>query len=377
MAKASRLTARFHLWYATAWLLSRKPLSTLDRDSTGRMLYALMLARHTAPAATTNLFRHIVQRNRDTSPELTIELAAMATATGTTDLVEPLLVHAERAAESTHTRDVARTLRMVHQDLQTVSLQKVLRDKLLASIPFHESEPCILVPLSRRYLDLWQLWLRQVRTHIRWRVLVLCMDAEALTAAQDQDLVPLDLRAFFAWNARGSLHPHSRGVLWLLRTLILRELVQLGHPVLVLDLDAVPITDLAPMLASLPPADVIAQKDHSIPMDVNRELGFVLCCGFMLWQPTPSTCTLLDRFAAACAVERDDQIALNHLLARDTISDRTENGLCLSFTSANTRFVCPDPSLVSRTLHSGSVVRHFQQEGHTIPELESALGLTT
>jgi hypothetical protein len=129
------------------------------------------------------------------------------------------------------------------------------------------------------------------------------------------------------------------------------------------------------MIAALPPSDIVAQKDHSIPMDVERQIGFVLCCGFLLVYPTPASVALLDRLCEATLVERDDQLALNHLIARAGLIGRTEESGTLLFQAAGAQFVCPDPALVSRTLESGAVIRHFQQDGKTVEQLRLALGL--
>ncbi|MEK6398197.1 MAG: hypothetical protein V4734_08935, partial [Terriglobus sp.] len=81
------------------------------------------------------------------------------------------------------------------------------------------------------------------------------------------------------------------------------------------------------------------------------------------------------RYAVAAQVERDDQLALNHLLARDGVVAKTTGADAMRFGSAGVQFACPDASLVSRALHTGRVVRHFHQTGQTIDELKAALGL--
>lgn len=376
MTSASKVLARLHRWYSTAWVLSRVPLGKLDDTSVGRLRYALMMAHREYPARAGRLLQHVIERNADTAPELLVELGAMATSVADPVLSNQLLTKAMNEAQDAFTRDVAPKLVAVNQGAMNVSLSEWVCQRVDAlALPSGEGL-LVLVPLSGRYLDLWQLWLEQVRKHIVCKVVVLAMDEAALLAVQDEaDVHAIDAREYFAWDARGSLHPQTRGVLWYLRVLFLRDLVHRGHYVLVLDLDAIPVGDLAPMLAGMPPADVIAQQDHSLPMDVNRQHGFVLCCGFMLWHPTAAAGAMLDRFAAETAIERDDQMALNHMLARDGITERSGDPVRMGFRSAGVQFVCPNPSLVSRTLHSGSVVRHFQQEGKSVAELRAALDL--
>lgn len=374
----SKALARMHLWYPTAVVLAQTPLRDLDRHSVGRLSYALMLSHRMKPGSVHALFRRIVEDNGERSPELTLELAEMATRIEDSTLADDFLDDAEKnatAAGNTFVAETAHKLRALSVALQDGSLQTHIRDEVNAIAASSDGSPTVLVPLSGGYLSLFDLWIQQVRKHIGSRIVVLAMDDAALQVTQTYDNVHvIDCRRFFAWH-EGKLHPKTRGVLWLVRTLYLRALVAAGHSVMVLDLDAIPVGDVIPLLASLPDADVIAQLDHSIPMDVDRALGFVLCCGFMLWRPTVAAQALLDRFAAAAQVERDDQLALNHLLVADGIVEKTNGANAMRFGSAGVQFACPDPSLVSRTLHTGSVVRHFHQQGQTIDELRKALGV--
>lgn len=374
----SKLLARMHLWYPAAVVLAQTPLCDLDRHSIGRLSYALMLSHRMKPGSVHALFRRIVEDNSDRTPELTLELAEMATRIEEPSLSNDFLEDAEKnaaATGNTFVADTAHKLRALSAALQDGSLQTHIRNEVQTITTTGDDSPIVLVPLSGGYLSLFDLWIQQVRKHIGQRIVVLAMDDTALHLSETYaDIHIVDCRSFFAWN-NGKLHPKTRGVLWLVRTLYLRALVAAGHSVLVLDLDAIPVGDVLPLLASLSDADIIAQLDHSIPMDVNRALGFVLCCGFMLWRPTVAAQTLLNRFVTAAQVERDDQLALNHLLVADGIVEKTNGANAMRFGSAGVQFACPDPSLVSRTLNTGSVVRHFHQHGQSIEELRKALGI--
>ncbi len=294
-------------------------------------------------------------------------------------LAEDLLLDAEvsaDAAQDASTSDAARRLRALAIALREGSLEKHIRNDVdVIAVPSTDA-PIILVPLSGAYLELFHLWLRQVRKHAGQHVVALAMDDAALEALQQEtDILPIDCRGFFSWH-EGKLHPRTRGVLWLVRVLYLRAMVQRGYTTLVLDLDAIPVGDIAPVLQSTSDCDVVAQIDHSIPMDEDRQLGFVLCCGFMVWRPTVAAMALLDRFATSTQVERDDQLALNHLLASDGIVEKTTGQDAMRFGSAGVQFACSDPSQVSRSLRSGSVVRHFHQHGQSIEELIRDLGIS-
>ncbi|WP_047492346.1 putative nucleotide-diphospho-sugar transferase [Terriglobus sp. TAA 43] len=374
----SKALARMHLWYPAAVVLAQTPLRELDRHSVGRLSYALMLSHRMKPGSVHALFRRIVEDNGERTPELTLELAEMATRIEEPALSDDFLEDAERSATTagnTFIADTAHKLRALSAALQDGSLQAHIREEVQTLATSDDGSPIVLVPLSGGYLSMFGLWIQQVRKHIGSRIVVLAMDDAALQVTETyNDVHVIDCRSFFAWN-EGKLNPKTRGVLWLVRTLYLRALVAAGHSVMVLDLDAIPVGDVLPLLASLPDVDVIAQLDHSIPMDVDRALGFVLCCGFMLWRPTVAAQTLLDRFVTAAQVERDDQLALNHLLVADGIVEKTNGANAMRFGSAGVQFACPDPSLVSRTLHTGGVVRHFHQQGQTMEELRKALGV--
>jgi len=110
-------------------------------------------------------------------------------------------------------------------------------------------------------------------------------------------------------------------------------------------------------------------------MDVTRELGFVLCCGFMLLRPTQSTIAFLESYSKRTIQELDDQFALNHLIARAGIANMVRTESYITFESAGVVFVCPDKSLVSHDIKYGSVVRHFQRRGQSVAELRLELGL--
>ncbi|MGI4755586.1 MAG: putative nucleotide-diphospho-sugar transferase [Janthinobacterium lividum] len=372
----SKVLARLHRWYATAWVLSHVPLAAMDSTAVGRLRYALMMAHRIAPQRTKRLLQKISRCGQSTTAELFIELAAMATAIDQPDVASSQLGFARQMATNQETLDAAEKLLHVNRADAFQTLQSTLHSKVDA-LDLQHVGLVTLVPVSGKYLDLWALWLQQVRLHACRQIVVMSMDDAAHTALFGlPDVAVVDVREFFSWDAAGRLHPHTRGVLWYLRVLLLRDLVQRGHTVLVLDLDAIPVGDVQAMVSGMSGADVIAQKDHSIPMDVDRQLGFVLCCGFMLWRRrTAAVLALLDRFTRETAIERDDQLALNHLLAQRGIAKSNHDTAALQFESAGVRFTCPPETSVSRSLEGGSVVRHFHQTGKSVPEIRNALGL--
>lgn len=374
-APLSKLLARLHLWYPAAVVLAQEPLAMLDTHSIGRLSYALMMSNRMRRGSADALFQRILQDNQDRSAELSISLAEMAARIQQPMVSERLLQDAVRLCDNAFSQQAAECLLHTAQALQDGSLQAHVRGTVEA-LRLDRGERVVLVPLSSLYQELFHLWLQQVRRHAAVRVVVLAMDSAALSLVTDQpDLLPVDAGKYFAWGAAGKLQAQTRGVLWLLRTLYLRELVCAGHLTLVLDCDAMLVGDVWQMLSAFADCDVVAQQDHSLPVDVDRQIGFVLCCGFMMWRPTPAAQALLDRFVAAVAIERDDQMALNHLISNDGVVDKQQHPQGMRFASAGATFACPSPSLVSRSLKSGSVVRHFHQRGQGAADLRRALGV--
>ncbi len=374
---ATKVLMRFDQWRIAANALARMPFASLDATARGRLSYALLMLYRSDPAYAQTIVKHVLDAGSDRNASLLVELATIAMRVRRPPLARDLLTQAIATSNDTATYDAAATLLALHDAYEEGSLATRI-DTMVDEANIPTDGLLTLVPVSSRYLDLWALWIDQTRKHIGGTVVAIALDDDVLTPLRNEPGVAvIDAREFFAWNAPGSLHDASRGVLWQVRTWFLRDLVRRDRTVLVLDLDAIARSGVNPLFDSMPDADVIAQKDHSLPMDVNRQLGFILCCGFMLWRPTTAAKTLLNRFATEVMIERDDQLALNHILGRDGITGRRKIANGMEFTSKGVTFTCPDPSLVSRTLHSGTIVRHFQQEGHTIPQLKAALGLNT
>jgi hypothetical protein len=128
------------------------------------------------------------------------------------------------------------------------------------------------------------------------------------------------------------------------------------------------------MLQMMPNADIVAQRDYSIPVDVARKLGFILCCGFMRIRSNPATIRFMQSYATRVILEMDDQTSLNHLLAEAGVQNSISKNSYMAFDSANISWACPDTSLVSRDVSCGAVIRHFHPQGQSMGELKKHLG---
>jgi hypothetical protein len=372
----SRIFARFHFWMASAWVLELAgPLADLDASSVGRLAYTLMMSSDQPSAH--RLFRRLLRRNLGKSAPVNLALADMAQRLGRLRLAR--LIHTRTSATPGNSLQHASAHSMAEL------LQGILSGTLYADIGAAvdslnltpgQAETVILVPVSTSYLDLFQLWIEQARQYAHGDLVAVALDPAAREILErDFSCRVLDLSPFFVFDSAGRIDAYSRNWLWVLRVIVLRELIPRGYTVLSLDLDAILLDDVNVMLSTFPQVDIVAQKDYSLPVDVARDLGFVLCCGFMLFRPTQPTIAFLDGYRELTIQELHDQIALNHLIARAGTTNMAKTDRYMTFQSAGVAFLCPDKSLVSRDIKYGSVIRHFQQIGQSIARLRSELGL--
>jgi hypothetical protein len=369
-----RLLARFHLWPQAVLTGSLSgPAAGWPPDQRSRFGYACLMARQ--HPLVRNALSRLLRRERDSSPAINLWLAFIAWQLGKPRL--SMLLNRRTAEQYPKTPEAAIAIRQA--DFADELLAGGLVANLAAGLDRLSLSPAdevVLVPASMSYDHLFQLWRRQFSLHAQGRIVVLAMDPAIVeTYDQDSSIAVLDLSTWFGFDDQGVIEAYSRRHLWVLRVLVIRELVRRGHRVVSLDSDAILLASLDDLLAGLPDADIVAQRDYSIPLDVARQLGFILCCGFMVFYPTTATKSFLEQYVSQVAFEFDDQLALNHLIANHPIQSRTEVEGQLTFESCGVRWVCPRVSLVSRDLDHGSVIRHFTQRGETVDALRARLGI--
>lgn len=323
-------------------------------------------------------FGRILRRERNKSSDGNIWLALVAWRLGQLKIASLISRKAASLAPGKEDRRLAGYLNGLAELHLNGGFRDAVRQSLASVLPgFRPGVPIVVVPVSRNYIDLFRLWAGQVTKHISASVLVIALDRDSTTSIVcDSRFTFVDLSQYFLVEDSGRLHRHSRSHLWILRTFVVRELVTLGWQVIVLDLDAMPVNDVSAMLSDLPKADIVAQiEPRSIPADAARKLGFILCCGFMVFYPTEATRRFMDRYAEKVVMELDDQVALNHILVEEGHPKLVRNSRWSSFESAGVRWSCPSAELVSRNEFQGGVIRHFQQTGQTIDELKIRLGI--
>jgi hypothetical protein len=345
----------------------------MDGVARSRLAYCLLMARRSREAP--QFLAQLVKREIDRSAGTNSILAPMAHRLGRHRLAAIIDRRSTRLTCSRRELAVARTILRFDEAIVSGEIYETIAE-IVDRLALDPGEDLVLVTVSGKYLDIFGLWLEQAHKHIEGRILGVAMDQAALLALNTAlHGLTIDLSAFFLFDERGRIEDRSRQALWVLRVMLLREIVRRGHRLLSIDLDAVAVADLEPMLRSLPDADIVAQQDYSIPMDVARRLGFVLCCGFMVLFPTAATISFLDRYARRASIELDDQLAINHMIEEAGVKDLARTPHSMRFHAEGIRWVCPDKSLVSREIAAGRVVRHFLQQEQTIDQLREQLGL--
>jgi hypothetical protein len=373
---AGHVCARFSRWQAAVrCILGAGSLASLDDKSRGRLLYALMMCGPAAFSAST--LGRLIRNQSGKSSSVDSWLAGAAQRLG--NLPEAIRLYRQASTSHGPYEGAPAASRMALLLEEIASGEAAIRiAELVDTLSLANGREIILVAFGAHHLPLFDEWLTQARSFAKGEVVAAGLDPS--TVVELRSRIPgkvIDLSRYFSSGGTGKLHADSKHALWIVRTLLIRDLIRRDHRVLSIDLDAFLVGDVDRMLAGFPLADIIVQEDFSIPMDVARRLGFILCCGFMYLRPAPATKAFLDRFVERTVVEMDDQLAINHMIYRAGISSlsRTQDGL--SFESLGVRWLCPPRNMVSRDFSYGTVVRHFQQNGETIQAIRVKLGLSS
>lgn len=373
----ARVATRMHRWRLASYLFvfGGHSLQSLGEDRP-RLAYSLMMCGH--GAFSRGLLAHLLRRSGDGSAEDTLWLARMATHLGCIDLALLLYRRAERRFAGTLNGAVASSLHHFFHGALSGSLSADLSERIRDLPALNPASPLVLTVVSARFLEVFRIWMRQVQTHTRCQPLVVALDGETAKAATAEfDCPVVNVSHWLMFDEKGRMEGFTAKTLWILRVFLLHALLCQGRDVVSLDTDAIPVGSLEEMLQSLPTWDVAAQRDYSIPMEVARKFGFILCCGFMAIRSNERTIRFFREYSTATLLEMDDQVALNHMLAEAGITERHESADILSFRSMGLSWCCPSSSHVSRELRSGSVIRHFHLNDLTTEDIRRGLGLAS
>lgn len=367
----SRILARFALWGPAAWLLCHvRPLWSVDDSSYDRLYYVSTFTRNRAWMKRS--LARLLRQELDHSAEHNVRLAGIAWRMGRIRLAHLIFQRTPVRFPASPQAALAQREERFTRGLLDGSIGRELQAKISA-LGLEPGSRVSIAFLSMGYADMYQLWRAQFRRFGTGRLVICTLDTEASEFARTGGDLVIDLSAHFEPVELGKPDVYRTRHIWMLRVFLLQFMLEQGIPVLSCDLDALPVGDVEAMLQSMPEADVVVQKDYSIPMDVARKLGFVVCCGFLSVRSNPATIELFRRYSERIALEMDDQHAINHLLQEAGLTDQRNQANCMSFRSLGVSWVCPDPALVSRDITYGSVVRHFQRVGQTIDELKALI----
>jgi hypothetical protein len=371
----ARLTSRIHRWQISALLFGTVPIEQLGPDM-GRFLYACLMGRDTRLVRA--VAARAIHREVDRSLEINLWLAQLAWYLQRPELTLLIYRRTERLFAGHKDAAIAASQRRFIEALTSDKIASDFAGAVQELFPEHTERPVILTLVSSRLFEVFRIWLDQVRRHINGKLVVMALDRKA--AADLGESVPdsavIDVSSWLIFDERGYMNLFCSKNLWILRVLLLQALVAQHHDVTSLDVDAFVLDDPGRMMEKFPPADIVAQKDYSIPVDVARRLGFIICCGFMRVRSNDRTIDFLNRYSRRTALEMDDQLAINHMIAEAGITSRRKEELFLSFESMGVSWVCPADSLVSRDIRYGSVIRHFSLSGLTAADIERSVGVT-
>ncbi len=158
-------------------------------------------------------------------------------------------------------------------------------------------------------------WLAHARAAGVARVLLLALDGAvaARPAVPGCTVVPL---AF-----AGDL-----GALWLRRLDVFVLLAAAGIDFMHSDLDAVWLADARAECFADPTLDLVFSQGTFLPAQAHAAWGFVLCCGLFAVRAGPAAAGFLAAVRARAAALRDDQVAVNLLLAESGAAWTREAG---------------------------------------------------
>jgi hypothetical protein len=277
---SSRILSRFNLWTQSVLVLSRiRPSTRLDSNFRLRFSY-FCLIRKDSPRIR-RAFAGIVRRDLDISAANNLWLAFTAWCLGCFKLAELINKRTARLNSGTPEAVMAAREAEFAVSLLNGTLADTLSDLVeRLSIPVTATEPLIVVPISGQYGKLFELWKQQVDYHAKGRLVVLAMDEWAKKIVRESGVhYVIDLSSYFGFDQTGRVDDFSKRHLWVLRVLVLKELISRGHTVISLDLDAVLVGDLGQMLEALPISDIILFRSTS---RMNWGLSFAAAsCSFV------------------------------------------------------------------------------------------------
>lgn len=163
--------------------------------------------------------------------------------------------------------------------------------------------PRIIAFVDARYIPVAQNWL---------------LALQEIGLGEKATLVTLDEEARVAFPAGQVMHRPlgevSLSALWLHRIAVFEEVLRAGEAFIHSDVDAVWLSDPLHHIMACD-AEAVFSQGTVWPPDVHERHGVVLCCGFFYLSATPATLQFLEKVAVRVREDRDDQVAVNRVVA--------------------------------------------------------------
>ncbi len=354
----ARLFARFDLWWLAANALLLDPFSLVQRpDAPGRFAYwTLNVSLKKRLYVYSRLLRALRKSSPGKAPaQLTLMAARVALALGR--FPAAAVLYRSVLADSEFADEAECALRRIGWQKRSEFRDKAV--EVAASISPRSPKKLFLVPLDSSRRELFQIWLDAVRkSDSRGLVLVLAIDEGVRTAVISENIIVCDhFLDLFVRRPGAGLGSNGMSNLWIARVNLISALLEAGYEVLSFDVDCVPVSSIASLWPEPLSPDILVQQDFSIPVDVARRVGFVICCGLMWCLPTAPAKRLLSELCREVEFYLDDQIAINKMIfdVKPKI-EKLKIGRLVSIDRA--RVFLPDVARLSRRLHEGAVIRH-------------------
>ena len=240
-----------------------------------------------------------------------------------------------------------------------------------------ELKDIVVVCLSNGFFDVIDIWMDCYEKN-RWgEVVFLCFDNESLLKVKARGYrgVHLFEKSKITESSTAKRPPNLlMDLVWVARTNVILGILLSGKNVLQCDGDAFWYSCPSKLWSDSTDVDAYFQIDISIPRDIQRSWGFILCCGFYYIKNSPSSIAFYQDFVEVTRRYMHDQIGLNvYLHELGTRWIPSEDGGYSAKTPHGLQIVGLNKNVVSRNLETGSVIRHPVISGHDLDKVRRTL----
>jgi len=218
--------------------------------------------------------------------------------------------------------------------------------------------PNIVTFCDKNYITVGKNWLNCIsKLGLRNNVKIITLDDETRNEFDEDISIYKPL----------PLGDHDLNSLWVHRMKVLFELLENEGDLIHSDADALwlknPFNDIQQCNA-----DVVFTQGTIWPPDVHLKQGFVLCCGFFYLSQNTRTFKFMNKVLSRLLIEKDDQVAVNRVVAESLQSWDIKQPYKVAFRS--THFVASRSIISSSNLCiDGEVLKVALLPHHKYPRL--------